>query len=75
MEVSSATPDAQGVRLIPLSEVTRLTGRRRSRIYAEIKAGRFPQIVRDGASSRWVESEIFAWNAARVRERDAKAAA
>lgn len=72
---NTAHSDAQGVRLIPLPEVIRLTGRGRSRIYAEIKAGRFPQPIRDGASSRWVESEIVAWIAARIAERDARAAA
>lgn len=39
-------------------------------IYAEIKAGRFPKPVKFGRSSRWVESEIEEWIAARVRERD-----
>lgn len=68
-------PEAQSVRLIPISEVIRLTGRGRSRIYAEMKAGRFPKAIKDGASTRWNSLEIDSWNAERVRERDAKAAA
>lgn len=40
-----------------------------STIYAEIKAGRFPQPVKLGRSSRWVESEIDAYIAARMNER------
>lgn len=75
MEVSSATPDAQGVRLIPLGEVIKLTGRGRSRIYAAVAAREFPQPIKDGTSSRWLEREVLAWIAARVAERDAKAAA
>ena len=74
MECNTRT-DAQGVRLIHLTEVIRFTGRGRSRIYSEIKAGRFPRPVHDGASSRWVESEILAWIATRIAERDARAAA
>lgn len=42
-----------------------------SAIYAEIKAGRFPEPVKLGRSSRWPESEIDAWIEARKRERDA----
>jgi len=69
------TSEAQSIRLIPLTEVIRLTGRGRSRIYAEMGAGRFPQSIKDGASTRWCEHEVIAWLAERVRERDAKAAA
>lgn len=42
-----------------------------STIYAEMKAGRFPLPVKLGRSSRWVESEIDEYIAARMRERDA----
>ena len=68
-------PEAQSVRLIPISEVIRLTGRGRSRIYAEMSAGRFPKAIKDGASTRWLESEINFWLSERVRERDARAVA
>lgn len=40
-----------------------------STIYAEIKAGRFPAPVKLGRSSRWVESEIDDYIAAKMRER------
>jgi len=46
-----------------------------STIYAEIKAGRFPKPVKLGSSSRWVESEIDEYIAARMRERDQQQAA
>lgn len=41
-----------------------------STIYAEIKAGRFPAPVKLGRSSRWVESEIDNYIAARIAERN-----
>ena len=45
-----------------------------STIYAEIKAGRFPRPVKLGRSSRWLESEIDAYIAERVSERDQQGA-
>ena len=45
-----------------------------STIYAEIKAGRFPEPVKLGRSSRWPESEIDAWIEDRKRERGQDAA-
>lgn len=62
-------------RLLPLGEVLQRVGCSRSRVYAEIGAGRFPRPIKYGASSRWVESEISAWVADRIAERDAKAGA
>ena len=62
-------------RLLPLSEVMRRTGKGRSSIYAAIRRTppRFPRPVKDGISTRWVESEIDSYIRLRISERDAKA--
>lgn len=52
----------QPIRLITLGEVIRLTSRGRSNVYAGVRAGTFPKPVKDGTSSRWVESEVLVWN-------------
>jgi prophage regulatory protein len=70
MAAIANAPNAQCVRLIDLREVERLSGRRRSGIYAGVVAGEFPRPIKDGARSRWVESEVLAWIAARIAERD-----
>lgn len=64
-------------RLIPLSEVMRRTCKSRTAIYAAIRANppTFPAPIKDGFSSRWIESEVASWLAKRVAERDAKVAA
>lgn len=59
--------------LVSLDEVTRLTGKRRSSIYADVKSGKFPAPVKVGSASRWVYDEIEAWVMARIRERDGDA--
>lgn len=48
-------------RLIDLEEVMRQVGMKKSKLYAEIKAGRFPAPVKLGASSRWSERKVQAW--------------
>jgi len=67
----------QPERLLPLSEVIRRTSKSRSAIYAGMRANppTFPLPVKDGVSSRWVESEVEAYVRTRIAERDAKAAA
>ena len=64
-------------RLLALSEVIQRTHKSRSAIYAAMRTTppTFPLPIKDGISSRWLESGINAWVAERVRERDAKAAA
>ena len=62
MKASKARPAKEGV--------AGRVGMHPSTIYAEIKEGRFPAPVKLGRSSRWLESEIDAWIAARVTERD-----
>lgn len=61
--------------LLRLPEVENVTGKKRSAIYSEIQAGTFPPPVKisAGASARasaWVDSEIQAWIASRIAERD-----
>lgn len=63
-------------RLIDRAEVERLVGMKRSAIYVRMSAGLFPKPVSIGGTPekatavRWIESEIDAWVAARIAERD-----
>lgn len=66
---------APAERLLNLAEVVRRVSRGKSRIYADIKAGNFPRPIKDGASTRFLESEIDAWIAERRAARDSQAAA
>ncbi len=60
------------VRLWPLAEVIARTGRKKSAIYADIAAEKFPRPVAVGAKRRaWVSTEIDQWIAGRIAERDA----
>lgn len=73
MENNSPTPNA---RLIRIREATQKTGLSKSTIYDLIAAGRFPQLVR--LSPRRVcliESEVDAWIARRIAERNSQPAA
>ncbi|WP_234411336.1 helix-turn-helix transcriptional regulator [Rhodanobacter thiooxydans] len=42
----------------------------RSRVYAHMAEGQFPRLVKLGRSSAWLESEIEAWIAAKIAQRD-----
>jgi prophage regulatory protein len=51
--------------------VQRVTGKSRSQIYEDMKRGLFPLPVHLGAKAvGWLRSEILAWLAERVAERD-----
>jgi prophage regulatory protein len=56
---------------LPRAEVERRVGLRRSAIYRRMQEGRFPQPVRDidSASVWWLESEVDAWQRARIAAR------
>ena len=57
-------------RLIPCSEVQRLTGLSRSTIYAWMRQGRFPKPVRVGRRAvRWRLEEVLEFIATRPRTR------
>ena len=59
-------------RLLRLPEVVARTGLGKSSIYKRIAAGTFPAPVPLTATARaWCESEVMAWVAERVAERDA----
>lgn len=60
--------------LIRLNDVKSLTGLGRSTIYKYIKLGTFPDAVKlGGRSVAWIEAEVIAWIAERIRERDQQA--
>lgn len=63
--MSSTTPH-----LMRLPQVEHATGLRRSTLYDLIRAGQFPQPAKLGRLSAWPESEVSAWVAARIAERD-----
>jgi prophage regulatory protein len=56
-------------RILRLPAVKALTGRCRSSIYNDIKAGIFPAPIKLGArASGWLESEIEGWIAGRTAD-------
>jgi prophage regulatory protein len=57
-------------RLLRLREVLHRTGMSRSRVYACMASEQFPRPVKLGRTSAWLESEIEAWIAAKVAQRD-----
>jgi prophage regulatory protein len=58
--------------LITLEEVMAKTGMKKTYIYEEAAAGRFPKPVHPRGSrvARWVRGEVDGWNVARIAERD-----
>jgi prophage regulatory protein len=62
--------DLKPQRLMKLPEVMARVGLAKATIYTRFQNGGFPKPVSLGASSRWVESEIDAWIADLVIERD-----
>ncbi|HEY4583241.1 MAG TPA: AlpA family transcriptional regulator [Lysobacter sp.] len=77
MMTRALLPNAGNLTLLRLPEVCRRTGLSRSEIYRRIgSSGAFPAPIKLGErASAWPEHEVSAWIAARVAERDAKAAA
>ena len=62
------------LRIIRRPEVQRVTGLRRSSIYALMSAGTFPKAVPLGPRAvGWLASEVAAWIAGRVAERNDRA--
>ena len=59
-----------GKRLLRRKEVERITGKSRSAIYADIRAGTFPEPVAIGRNSvAWLEQEIDLWLNNRLADR------
>lgn len=57
----SAAEKVQDEDLLTLRGVIAKTGASRTRIYGEIKAGRFPAPLRVWGRSMWKRSEVQAW--------------
>jgi len=57
-----------GEKLLRLPAVLELTGRGRTAVLDDVKAGRFPKPIKVGAASMWLLSECRAWIADRIRE-------
>jgi prophage regulatory protein len=61
--------EVQDVRLVRLPEVQRLTGLRRSQLYALAALDRFPRPVKlSERCSAWPESEVRSWIASRISD-------
>ena len=61
-------------RILRRSEVEQTTGLPRATIYDKIAKGMFPRPIKLGERSvGWLETEIIAWQQARVAERDGTA--
>jgi len=63
-------------RVVRLADLTAYVGLRRTQIEVLISQGRFPKPVRIGdRAMAWMESDLIAWQQARIAERDASASA
>lgn len=72
----ATTASGEPLSLLRLREVKARTALSGSEIYRRIAAGTFPAPVKLGErASAWPGHEISAWCAARIAERDARAAA
>jgi predicted DNA-binding transcriptional regulator AlpA len=53
-------------KLIPIKDVIKAVGFKSSWIYQKIQNDEFPKPVKIGRSSRWIESEVNAWNESQI---------
>lgn len=60
------------LQLIPLREVSRITGLSKSALWRRINSGDFPHPVKLGTVSRWERGEVLAFVRARIAERESK---
>lgn len=67
---ASTTQSTTSRRLLRLPDVENRVGFKRTAIYRKIRQGTFPRPVPIGSASRWIESEVDAWIADHVTERD-----
>ena len=58
-------------RLLPIEDVMAAAGVKRTKLYALVASGEFPQPVKIGTASRWSEAEVSAWIAERKEQRAA----
>ena len=54
-------------RLLPLTEVVRITGKSKATIYVWIRKGIFPPVVKFENSRLWPEEDVLTWRK-RLRE-------
>ncbi len=53
--------------LMKINQVSAITGHSRSKVYADIKAGKFPPPIRLGTRTvAWADNEINAWITAKI---------
>lgn len=57
-------------RLLRLPEVLSVVGYQKSQVYRLIQAGQFPKPLKRGSTSSWVKSEIDAYVATVIANRD-----
>lgn len=68
--MATITPEQTKTRILRLPEVMSRVGLHRASIYKHMAEGFFPHPVPLGARAvGWIESEIDAWLAARIRKR------
>lgn len=69
MNAPTVAPSARDLRKLPV--VRHQTGKSAASIYRDVKAGTFPAPVKIGPrASAWVGSEVDAWIAERIAQRD-----
>ncbi|TDK23431.1 AlpA family transcriptional regulator [Luteimonas aestuarii] len=75
METRTTLP-SKGDRVLRIAEVVERTGLKRPTLYKRARAGTFPRPIKLGPNSTgWLESEIDAFLAAAVAQRDQAGAA
>jgi prophage regulatory protein len=63
------TADTAPVRLLRLPDVLQRIGIGRSAVYELVRRGAFPQPVKLGTCTTWIEHEVDGWVRARIAER------
>lgn len=73
-QANAPAEPAQAPRFLTRAEVERRVGLRRSAIYRRMREGKFPQPIHDidSATVWWLESEIEAWQRARIAARETR---
>lgn len=66
---TNPSPDAEELRFLRLPEVEKIVGKKRSTIYRDIAAGKFPAPYDLGSSRSvgWLSTDIYSWILSRQR--------
>lgn len=67
-EADAARNQCPVLTLLAITLVCGRVGHKKSWIWQEVKAGRFPKPIHCGRSARWISAEIDAWIRARISE-------